>query len=235
MSGPWLLAIDTSTSAVVVAAGEPAGTLLATRSFPAEHHHGSHLLPAIADLVRDTGLQLGDLRGVIVGTGPGAFTGLRVGLATAKVLAHELGIPIVGIATSDALLAAVPGATALVLPAGPHDRTIVERGSRPTLLAGDAGDAGDAASAGSAGLAGRAGAAAVIAIDLAGRAPAAALEAGARAVAELPAQLLALGAARLAARATDDVARLVPAYVSLPRGVTTEVGEGGVAWSRDPR
>src|SRR3972149_4138951 len=67
-----------------------------------------------------------DLAGIVAGTGPGGFTGLRVGLATAKTLAHGLGIPIAGIATTDALAAAAlagHGGDALVLlPAGPSDR-----------------------------------------------------------------------------------------------------------------
>src|SRR5512141_413486 len=113
MTEGWLLAIDTATSVVVVAAGSVDGGLLGARTFPAEHRHGSHLLPTIEALIRDRGLRLDALAGVIVGTGPGAFTGLRVGLATAKVLAHELGIPIVGVPTSDALLAAEPSAPAL--------------------------------------------------------------------------------------------------------------------------
>ena len=45
---------------------------------------------------------------VVVGTGPGAFTGLRVGIATAKGLAHALRRPIIGISTADALLADAP-------------------------------------------------------------------------------------------------------------------------------
>ena len=49
----------------------------------------------------------------------------------------------------------------------------------------------------------------------------------------LGASLLALGAARLAAGQVDDLAGLVPEYVTLPRGVTTQSGE--VSWSRDPR
>lgn len=220
MSRTWLLAIDTATSTVVVAAGAPDGSVIGVRTFAAEHRHGSHLLPTIERVASEGGLSLADLVGVIVGTGPGAFTGLRVGLATAKVLAHELGVPLVGIATGAALLAAEGGGGPLLLPAGPHDRTLVEHGSEPRLLAVDP-DAAEPPGA--------------VAVDLLGRASAPALERGTRAVAALPATLLALGAARLASGDVDDPERLVPAYVSLPRGVTTEVGEGGVAWSRDPR
>ena len=220
MSEPWLLAIDTATSVVTVAAGTRGGRLLEARSFPAGHRHGSHLLPTIDGLVRDGRRSLRDLVGIVVGTGPGAFTGLRVGLGTAKVLAHELGVPLVGIPTSDALLAADLDATALLLPAGPHDRTLVERSAAPRLIPGDTGGPEPARA---------------MAVDLEGRASPAALERGHRAVGALAASLLALGSARLASGNGDDVARLVPVYVSLPRGVTTDVGEGGVAWSRDPR
>lgn len=220
MSGPWLLAIDTATSVVVVAGGTPDGRLIEARTFAAEHHHGSHLVPTIEALLEGGGRSLADLAGVVVGTGPGAFTGLRVGLGTAKVLAHELGLPLVGIPTGEALLATDPDARALLLPAGPHDRTIVERGEAPRLVAGDTAEPEPPGA---------------MAVDLEGRAAAASLERGRRAVAGLAGSLLALGAARLVAGEVDDVERLVPVYVSLPRGVTADVGEGGVAWSRDPR
>lgn len=219
MSDRWLLAIDTATSVVIVAAGTPEGRLIDARTFQAEHRHGSHLLPAVQALATERHLELADLAGVIVGTGPGAFTGLRVGLATAKALAHELRIPLVGLSTAEALLAGQPEAV-LLLPAGPHDRTVVARGQQPRLVAGDAFGPEPAGA---------------IAVDLPGRASPAALERGARAVASLPAMLVSLGAARLASGAADDVARLVPEYVSLPRGVTSDAGEGGVSWSRDPR
>ena len=72
-----------------------------------------------------------------------------------------------------------------------------------------------------------------IAVDLAERAPEADLGRGAAALTGLPASLMRLGVARLAARG-DDAATLVPEYVMLPRGVSAglDVGEG-VSWSRD--
>ncbi|HYN69828.1 MAG TPA: tRNA (adenosine(37)-N6)-threonylcarbamoyltransferase complex dimerization subunit type 1 TsaB, partial [Candidatus Eisenbacteria bacterium] len=100
---PWLLVLDTATSSVIVAAGTSDGELIGSTAFPAEHRHGERLLPAVDRLAREHGLQRADLAAVIVGTGPGAFTGLRVGLATAKTIAHELGRPIVGVSTGEAL------------------------------------------------------------------------------------------------------------------------------------
>src|SRR5439155_619050 len=102
----WLLVLDTATSRVIVAAGRPDGSLIAERSFAADRRHGERLLAAIDELVREEHLALEGLAGIVVGTGPGAFTGLRVGLATAKTLAHELGTPIAGVSTGEALLEA---------------------------------------------------------------------------------------------------------------------------------
>jgi tRNA threonylcarbamoyl adenosine modification protein YeaZ len=221
---PWLLAIDTATSTIVVAAGTADGALLAEDAFEGRYRHSQELLPSIARLTKGHGLRLAALAGVIAGTGPGAFTGLRVGLATAKTLAHELGRPIVGVSTAEALLAASPAAAALWIPSGAHDRVLVARGREPRVVRGDEplepapGD---------------------LAVDLGGRAPEPALTLGAIAIAGLGATLLRLGAARLSKGDVDDPERLVPRYASPPRGAPVDAGagqpDGGVAWSRDPR
>ena len=100
----WLLAIDTATSRAVVAAAAPDGTPLGVTVWAAGRTHGEQLLPAIGRLHGEANLRRSRIRGVIVGTGPGTFTGLRVGLATAKALAHELRVPIAGVSTAEALL-----------------------------------------------------------------------------------------------------------------------------------
>jgi glycoprotease family protein len=214
----WLLVLDTATSTIVVAAGTPDGTLLAADMFEGRYRHSQELLPAVERLLASAVLRLRDLAGVIVGTGPGAFTGLRVGLATAKTLAHELGVPLVGVATSDALLAGAHGARRLLLPSGPRDVLRIDRGEVPIVVLGDDADGGDA-----------------VAVDLPGRARDASLARGRAAVAALPASLLRIGVARLSAGESDDPERLVPAYAVAPRGAPASHAEGGVAWSRDPR
>jgi tRNA threonylcarbamoyl adenosine modification protein YeaZ len=222
LRGP-LLAIDTATSEAVVAleraAGEPAVAAWSTGQ-----RHGEELLAAIDGLLTAAGLRPADLGGIVVGTGPGAFTGLRVGLATAKGLAQSLAIPIIGVPTGLALMAGLSdglaaGPRALLLPAGPRDRVLVDdrqtlllpAGTEPAIAPGTE----------------------LLAVDLAGRAPVAALALGDTARSRLGASLLRLAAARLAAGDSDDLARLVPEYVSLPRGVTSE--GGSIEWSRDPR
>jgi tRNA threonylcarbamoyl adenosine modification protein YeaZ len=215
-----ILAIDSSTTRVIVAVGTTAGVLLEATDWPAGYRHGETLLPAIAALLDRRGIARSSLAAIVVGTGPGAFTGLRVGIATAKGLAHALGVPIIGISTAEALLAGSPADAVLLLPAGPSERLIVPHGAPARLLPSGEEPAG-------------VGGGRLVAIDLAGRAPADALKRGESARADLGGSLIALGAARLAAGDLDDLARLVPEYVTLPRGVG--VTDGEVSWSRDPR
>jgi tRNA threonylcarbamoyl adenosine modification protein YeaZ len=227
VSGPregagWLLALDTSTSTIVVAAGSVDGTLISAEAFEGRYRHSQELLPAAVRLIERAGLRLADLAGVVVGTGPGAFTGLRVGIATAKTLAHELGRPLIGIPSSSALLAAAGDDAVLWLPSGPRDRVMVRAGADPVVVPGATGEPDVAGIR-------------EVAVDLAGRASEAALALGREAIAGLPAALLRLGSARLAAGESDDPERLVPGYASPPRGAPIEVPEGSVAWSRDPR
>jgi tRNA threonylcarbamoyl adenosine modification protein YeaZ len=215
-----ILAIDSATTRVVVAVGTQSGELLETTDWPAGYRHGETLLPAIAAALERLGLAPTSVAAIVIGTGPGAFTGLRVGIATAKGLAHALGVPIVGVSTADQLLAGSSPDAVLLLPAGPSDRLLVRRGVPARLVrAGEDPDLPADVS--------------LIALDLAGRAPEDALERGETARAGLGAALLALGAARLTAGDVDDLAGLVPEYVTLPRGVRAESGE--VSWSRDPR
>ena len=213
-----LLAIDSATTRVVVALGGADGTLIDSSDWPAGYRHGETLLPAIDDLLGRAGIDRADLAAVVVGTGPGAFTGLRVGIATAKGLAHGLGCPIIGVSTAEALLAGAVRGSVLLLPAGPSDRLLVRHGQPARLI--PAGTEPELETGET-----------VVAVDLAERASAEAVARGEVARAGLAAALVAIGAERLGAGAVDDLAGLVPEYVTLPRGVRSESGE--VAWSHD--
>jgi tRNA threonylcarbamoyladenosine biosynthesis protein TsaB len=158
-----------------------------------------------------------------VGTGPGSFTGLRVGLATAKIIAYARDLPLLGVPTSDALrraaLAVAPesAAVAIVLPAGVHDHYLVRVGQEPILVAPG-------------GLEEALGGDQALSVDMdPGPAGEAAARLGEAAVAGLPAALLALAARRLAVGELDAPAGLVPAYVALPRGVSRAAEE--LRWS----
>ena len=97
-----LLAMDTSTSAITVAIHD--GTVvLAERSMIDARAHTEHLAPLITQILSEAGLAPGDLTDVAVGVGPGPFTGLRVGLVTARTFAHALDIPVHGVVSLDAL------------------------------------------------------------------------------------------------------------------------------------
>jgi tRNA threonylcarbamoyladenosine biosynthesis protein TsaB len=100
-----LLAFDTATPAVTVAVHD--GTDVRAESTHVDAmRHGELLAPAIADVLDRAGATRTDLTGVAVGVGPGPFTGLRVGLVTARTFGAVLGIPVHGVCTLDVLAAA---------------------------------------------------------------------------------------------------------------------------------
>ena len=200
----------------------PDGALIDATDWPAGYRHGETLLPAIDDLLgrrrRSTG------RGsaaIVVGTGPGAFTGLRVGIATAKGLAHGLGLPIVGVSTAEALLAGGgrPG-PCCCCPAGPSDRLVVRRGGAARLC--PAGRSRMLAPGET-----------LVAVDLAGRAPADAVARGEAARAGLGRRARSRSGRR-GSRA-GEVGRPRPARPGVrhaaARASASESGE--VAWSHD--
>lgn len=75
--------------------------ILATRS------HNELLVPTVTELLAEAGLEFSDLGTVVVGCGPGPFTGLRVGMATASAFGQALGIPVHGVCTHDAVAALI--------------------------------------------------------------------------------------------------------------------------------
>ena len=97
-----LLAFDTATPAVTVALYD-GQQVVAERTTVDAMRHGELLAPSIAGVLDDAGLIRQDLTAVAVGVGPGPFTGLRVGLMTARTLAAVLEIPVYGVCTLDVL------------------------------------------------------------------------------------------------------------------------------------
>ena len=102
-----ILAIDTASSVSSVAVASE-GKLQAEVTVEAGRTHSETLLSHIEGALSFAGVERSALTGVAVSIGPGSFTGLRIGLATAKAIAYGLGIPLVGVSTLAALALAVP-------------------------------------------------------------------------------------------------------------------------------
>lgn len=102
-----ILAIDTASSVSSVAVASE-GKLQAEVTVEAGRTHSETLLSHIEGALSFAGVERSALRGVAVSIGPGSFTGLRIGLATAKAIAYGLGIPLVGVSTLAAFALAFP-------------------------------------------------------------------------------------------------------------------------------
>ncbi len=96
------LAFDTATDACTVAIGTE-DKLYGEFTMYAPRAHMERLIPMVDYLLKQSDFSIGDIRGLTVGLGPGSFTGVRIGVATAKILAQALNLPLVGISTLDCL------------------------------------------------------------------------------------------------------------------------------------
>jgi len=99
-----LLAFDTATPAVTVALHDGERVVASSTTVDARRH-GELLAPAVQAVLDEAWVPRQDLTAIAVGVGPGPFTGLRVGLVTARTLAAVLDIPVYGVCTLDVLAA----------------------------------------------------------------------------------------------------------------------------------
>jgi tRNA threonylcarbamoyladenosine biosynthesis protein TsaB len=99
-----VVGFDTATPAVSVALHD-GGKIVASAMTVDARRHGELLAPMLAGVLAEAGADRADLTGVAVGVGPGPYTGLRVGLVTARVLGAVLGIPVYGVCTLDIIAA----------------------------------------------------------------------------------------------------------------------------------
>ena len=103
-----ILAFDTATdraTSALVADGEVLGERVS---------RAATLLEDVDALLRQGSARADELDGVAVGVGPGSFTGVRIGIATARGLALALGVPVAGVSTLDVLAAGAPGALPVI-------------------------------------------------------------------------------------------------------------------------
>lgn len=101
------LAIETSSRVGSVALAED-GRVLAADTFPHGLQHAARMLPAIDSLCRSLGWTPADLRQIYVSTGPGSFTGLRIGITLAKTLAFVSGAALVAVGSTRVLVENAP-------------------------------------------------------------------------------------------------------------------------------
>lgn len=110
-----VLGLETSTAAASVALVNE-DRLLAEISFNTQRYPSRQILLLISLLLRQAGVEFRELEGIAVALGPGSFTGLRVGIAVAKALAHASGKPLAGVPTLDGLALNAAGIAGLICP-----------------------------------------------------------------------------------------------------------------------
>lgn len=114
-----LLGLDTSTSAasacVLLADGESFEVAPGPERLQRPPAHASELMPAVADVMGRAGVGWRDLDAIAVGVGPGMFTGLRIGIATARALAAANGLPLRPVSSLGALAAGIEAPVRLPL------------------------------------------------------------------------------------------------------------------------
>jgi tRNA threonylcarbamoyl adenosine modification protein YeaZ len=115
--GELVLAIDTATPAVTAGLIRRDGDrleVLAERVSIDARAHAERITPNVLAALADAGRRMADLGAVVVGCGPGPFTGLRVGMATAAAYGHALGVPVHGVCSLDAIGGQTTGETLVV-------------------------------------------------------------------------------------------------------------------------
>jgi tRNA threonylcarbamoyladenosine biosynthesis protein TsaB len=116
-----IIAIESASSDPSLALAAPDGAAFAADGWAGEGRQASELLPRLLVLLARSARDLRDATAVAIGTGPGSFTGLRVSMSLAKGIALALRIPVVGVPSLGAWLAAEPRAEAAVSRAGARD------------------------------------------------------------------------------------------------------------------
>jgi tRNA threonylcarbamoyladenosine biosynthesis protein TsaB len=110
-----VLAIDTSSLVASVALVDD-DRLVAEYTINHKKTHSEKLMPVIDRLLEDCETDIADIDAIAVASGPGSFTGLRIGASTAKGLAHALNKPVIGISTLDGLACNLPYCKGLICP-----------------------------------------------------------------------------------------------------------------------
>ncbi|WP_460490683.1 tRNA (adenosine(37)-N6)-threonylcarbamoyltransferase complex dimerization subunit type 1 TsaB, partial [Corynebacterium nasicanis] len=109
-----VLAIDTSTPDLVTGLVDTSSGRAHDRVIPGTRAHNEQLTPTVRALLAEADVTFADLGAIVVGCGPGPFTGLGVGMASAAAFGDALGIPVHGVCSHDAIARRLPPGAALV-------------------------------------------------------------------------------------------------------------------------
>jgi tRNA threonylcarbamoyladenosine biosynthesis protein TsaB len=110
-----VLAIDTASNVATAAVAED-GIILGERILNFKKTHSQKIMPMISELFAELELKASDIDVFAVANGPGSFTGLRIGVATIKALAHSVGKPVVGVSTLAGLAYNLPYCEHIIVP-----------------------------------------------------------------------------------------------------------------------
>ena len=102
MMNPTILYIETATDVCSVALSK--GTeIIGLKEEAGGNNHAKHLLPFVDEVLKQAEASMTDINGVAVSIGPGSYTGLRIGVSTAKGIAYTAGIPVMAISTLESI------------------------------------------------------------------------------------------------------------------------------------
>ena len=102
MEKPYILCIETSTEICSVALAH-GGDCVAVKECNTNNSHAKNMIPFVEEVLQQAAIDKKQLNAIAVGVGPGSYTGLRIGVSTAKGLAYTLGIPAIAISTLECI------------------------------------------------------------------------------------------------------------------------------------
>ena len=102
MMNPTILHIETATDVCSVALSRGA-EIIGLKEEAGGNNHAKHLLPFVDEVLKQGGCTVRDLNGIAVSIGPGSYTGLRIGVSTAKGIAYTAGIPVMAVSTLESI------------------------------------------------------------------------------------------------------------------------------------
>jgi len=112
----YILNIETATKNCSVALSKDGETLLCKEIAEQGYSHAEKLHVFIEDILKETGINFQQIKAVAISKGPGSYTGLRIGVSTAKGLCYALGVPLISVDTLQVLAKQVSVANGLIVP-----------------------------------------------------------------------------------------------------------------------